>query len=41
MSSSAGSIQKVNVSAEQAGKEAVLRLGCMVDADSVFVRGIL
>ena len=25
--------QKVNVSAEQAGKEAVLRLGCMVDAD--------
>lgn len=33
--------QKVNVSAEQAGKEAVLRLGCMVDADSVFVNGIL
>ena len=32
--------QKVNVSAEQAGKEAVLRLGCMVDADSVFVNGI-
>ena len=32
--------QKVNVSAEQAGKEAVLRLGCMVDAASVFVNGI-
>ena len=31
--------QKVNVSAEQAGKDAVLRLGCMVDADSVFVNG--
>lgn len=32
--------QKVNVSAEQERKEAVLRLGCMVDADSVFVNGI-
>lgn len=31
--------QTVNLTAEQAGKDAVLRLGCMVDADSVFVNG--
>lgn len=31
--------QKVTLTAEQAGKDAVLRLGCMVDADSVFVNG--
>ena len=31
--------QKVTLTAGQAGKDAVLRLGCMVDADSVFVNG--
>lgn len=33
--------QQVNLTAEQAGKDAVLRVGCMVDADSVFVNGTL
>lgn len=30
----------VGISAEQAGKEAELRLGCIVDADSVWVNGV-
>lgn len=32
--------QNVRLSAAQADKDAVLRLGCIVDADSVFVNGI-
>lgn len=32
--------QSVNLTPEQAGKDAILRMGCMVDADSVFVNGI-
>lgn len=31
--------QHLRLSAEQAGKDAVLRMGCIVDADSVFVNG--
>lgn len=31
--------QKVRLTPQQSGKDAVLRLGCMVDADSVFVNG--
>lgn len=31
--------KNVNLTAEQAGKPAVLRLGCIVDADSVYVNG--
>lgn len=32
--------QKVTLSTEQAGRDAVLRLGCMNDANSVFVNGV-
>lgn len=33
--------QKVNIEKDYAGKEALLRLGCLVDADSTYVNGIL
>ncbi|MDR3118929.1 MAG: sialate O-acetylesterase [Mediterranea sp.] len=32
--------KEIDVSVEQAGKAAVLRLGCIVDADSVYVNGM-
>ena len=33
--------QKINIDKDYAGKEALLRLGCLVDADSTYVNGIL
>lgn len=32
--------KEIDISAADAGKAAILRLGCMVDADSVFVNGV-
>ncbi len=32
--------QNIRLTAEQADKDAILRLGCMVNADSVYVNGV-